>query len=213
MEQNAGRGLHQPRTFSESLRIPVEPSMKLALKERADAAGVTLADAARQLLAQGLGTVELRDADDAELARSLLSAVSGWLVRAQDLSTAEDTDLSESYRRLQDAVSLSDDTDGSYSSDEDRADARREAAIATCERLAGLAAGIADVLALIRQPESPAFAGGEMAYEFYEASTEANFIAKIVAATAERYVREAEASRLGQARERLLALASRGGNP
>ena len=191
--------------LSASLRLPLEPAVKTNLQEQAAAAGITTVEAVRQFLAVGLatGVLSAKDETDAETAQRIVLAVGETLATAKAaMAAADERDvvLSGGYGELE--------PPHGYNpwelTDETRSTAR-EKAIRTCERLTGLAAGLADVLTLLRQEDSPAFHLFPY-YEIEQARSETAFLVQVVLATADDSVLRSDLNRCHRARARLISV-------
>ena len=199
--------------YTASFRLSLTPAVKAEIEERATAAGISTADAARQYLDVGLATAALgtKDQADADMAKNIVRSVSktvaaatAVLVNAQNaMSAPEDEDeLLEIERTLGYG-----EPPGGYLPEEDFSPAREEA-VRVCERLSGLAPGLADVLTMLRQEETPAFhLRVRTSYEDDQTRSEVAFLVQVVNATADDSVLRSELDRIAGARARLLEAA------
>ena len=216
----------RPSTYTASFRVSLTPAVKAEIEARAAAAGISSADAARQYLDVGLATAALgtKDEADADMAQGIVRAVAeavtaanAVVVNARNAAMAAPEDDREQldnqlieieHTRGYGALEPPNGYDPWGLTEEDLATAR-ERAVSVCERLSGRASGLADVLALIRQKQSPAFQLGDMhPFEEEQMDNEVAFLIQVVIATADDAVYSSELNRIASARARLIDAAT-----
>ena len=208
-------------TYTASFRLSLRPAVKAELEAKAAAAGISAADAARQFLDVGLRTAALgtKEQADTEMADSIVRAVAETVAAANAAMSALEDDVPK--EQLETELHVLEKTRGygalkhpggkydPWGLTEEVFSAARGRAVNTCERLAGLNPALADVIALLRQDESPALDFGEMdPIEADRIRSEIQFLVQIVLSVADESVWRSESDRIEGARARLVDAAS-----